>query len=204
MPTKEDLHIFLQTRRSIRHFKADPVPDSVIESILHTATFAPSAHNRQPWRFAVITNTSVKTRLGEAVTSKMRSDMQTEGADKTDIEKRAAISLRRMDEAPLIIVLCRDINAVRINSPEETIMGIQSTALAGLQLLLAAHAEGLGGNWICWPLYAQEATRSALELPKTWEPQAMYFFGYPAEISQVRERKSIKEIAKWSQTSPDV
>ena len=204
MPTKEDLHTFLQTRRSIRRFKPDPVPDSVIESILHTATFAPSAHNRQPWRFAVVTNPAVKTRLGEAITSKMRADMQAEGADKSDIDKRVTLSLRRMDEAPLVIVLCRDKTDVRVDTPEEAVMGIQSTALAGLQLLLAAHAEGLGSNWICWALYAQEAARSALELPETWEPQALYFLGYPAEAAEPKDRKSIKEIIKWSQTSPDV
>ena len=38
-------------------------------------------------------------------------------------------------------------------------MGTQSVALAGLQLLLAAHAEGLGGTWICWPLFAPDETR---------------------------------------------
>jgi nitroreductase len=134
----------------------------------------------------------------------MRTDMQAEGAETSDIEKRATMSLRRMDEAPLVIVLCRDKTDVRADTPEETIMGIQSTALAGLQLLLAAHAEGLGGNWICWSLYAQEATRSALELPESWEPQAMYFFGYPAESPTPKDKKLIKEFIKWSQASPDV
>jgi coenzyme F420-0:L-glutamate ligase/coenzyme F420-1:gamma-L-glutamate ligase len=194
--TTIDLHTFLRTRRSIRRFKPDPVPDSVVERILTTATFAPSAHNQQPWRFVVLTNTSVKTRLGEAITSKMRNDMQAEGADKSDVEKRATLSLRRIDEAPLVIVLCRDTKAVRTDSPEETIMGIQSAALAGLQLMLAAHAEGLGSNWICWPLYAQEAIRVALELPEIWEPQAMYFLGYPIEPSEPKIVRPIKEIVK--------
>ena len=198
MPTKTDFHTFLQTRRSIRRFKPNPVPDSVIESILHTATFAPSAHNRQPWRFAVVKDSAIKTRLGKAITAKMQIDMQAQNAEKSDIEKRATTSLRRIDEAPLVIILCRDKNDIRIDTPEETIMGIQSTALAGLQLLLAAHAEGLGGNWICWPLYAQAATRAALELPETWEPQAMYFLGYPVEIPEPQDRKSIKEIMTFN------
>ena len=60
-------------------------------------------------------------------------------------------------------------------------MLVQSVAMAGLQMLLAAHAEGLGGVWVCWPLYAQEATRAALHLPSHWEPQGMLFLGYPAE-----------------------
>ena len=194
--TATDLHTFLRTRRSIRRFKADPVPDSVIENILYTATFAPSAHNRQPWRFVVLTDPAVKTRLGEAITAKMRADMQAEGAETSNIEKRAALSLRRMDEAPLVIVLCRDKTDVRADTPEEAMMGIQSSALAGLQLILAAHAEGLGSNWICWSLYAQEATRSALELPETWEPQAMYFLGYPAETPKIKEMKDLKSLVK--------
>jgi F420 biosynthesis protein FbiB-like protein len=202
MPTKTDLQTFLQTRRSIRRFKPDPVPDSVIESILHTATFAPSAHNLQPWRFAVIKNSSVKTRLGEVLTAKMQVDMQTEGTEKSAIEKRVSLSLRRIDEAPVVIILCRDKTDVRADTPEETVMGIQSTALAGLQLLLAAHAEGLGGNWICWPLYAQEATRIALELTETWEPQAMFFLGYPAEIHEPQKnRMPMKEMVKTFERS---
>ncbi|HKY53820.1 MAG TPA: nitroreductase family protein, partial [Anaerolineales bacterium] len=60
-----DLHDFLRTRRSIRRFKPDPVPDSVIQNILITATFAPSAHHRQPWRFVVMTDLSVKKRLAD-------------------------------------------------------------------------------------------------------------------------------------------
>lgn len=196
MPTKDDFQTFLRTRRSIRRFKPDPVPASVIESILQTATLAPSAHNRQPWRFAVVTQQAVKARLGEAVTSKMRVDMQAEGAGEADIEKRVTISLRRINGAPVVIVLCRDKNDVRMDTREEALMGIQSTALAGLQLLLAAQAEGLGGNWICWALYAQEATRAALDLPEAWEPQAFYFLGYPNEIPADKEMKDWKSLVK--------
>lgn len=203
MPTKQELHTFLRTRRSIRRFRPDPVPEATVEEILATATFAPSAHNRQPWRFAVVTEPAVKTRLEQAVTGKMRADMQADGAAQADIEKRAATSLRRMDEAPVVIVLCRDKTDVRVDTVEEATMGIQSTAAAGLQLLLAAYAEGLGGTWVCWALYAQEETRAALNLPETWEPQAFYFLGYPDEMPEVKNKKSIKEVM-WSQTSPDV
>jgi len=198
MPVNQDLHHLLRTRRSIRRFKADPIPDSVIESILTTSTYAPSAHNRQPWRFAIVKQKarSVKSRLGLAITSKMREDMQAEGATDTDIEKRVNSSLRRIEEAPLAIILCRDVEDVRVDTEQEKVMGTQSVASAGLQLLLAAHAEGLGGNWICWPLYAPEAVRTVLDLPYSWEPQAMYFLGYPEEEPQIKERKSLKEIVK--------
>lgn len=196
MPVNQDLQHLLRNRRSIRRFKADPIPDSVIESILTTATYAPSAHNRQPWRFAIVKQNArgTKSRLGMAITSKMRDDMQAEGATETDIEKRVASSLRRIEEAPLAIILCRDVEDVRINTEQEKVMGTQSVANAGLQLLLAAHAEGLGGNWICWPLYAPEAVQTVLDLPNSWEPQAMYFLGYPEEDPQAKERKNLKEI----------
>jgi len=189
------LHDFLRSRRSVRRFKPDPVPDTVIERILATATYAPSAHNRQPWRFVVIKNTDVKPRLAKALTDKMRLDMQAEDSSESEIEKRVANSLRRIDEAPVIIMFCRDTTDVRINTPEETIMNIQSTALAGLQLLLAAHAEGLGGNWICWPLYAAKETQSVLELPENWEPQAMILVGYSNEQPKQKELKPLDTIS---------
>jgi nitroreductase len=76
-------------------------------------------------------------------------------------------------------------------------MGTQSVALAGLQLLLAAHAEGLGGTWICWPLFAPEETRQSLDLPSEWEPQAMIFLGYPAEEPEIPGRNSLESIAVY-------
>ena len=218
MPTSaDDLHTFLRTRRSIRRFKPDPVPAPVIERILTTATFAPSAHNLQPWRFIVIPRSNDFSRwsgttdptgalrgvvttwkkLAQALTSSMRADMLSDGASESDIEKRVANSLRRMDEAPVIILLCRDVTAVREHKREDTVMAIQSVANAATYLLLAAHAEGLGGNWICWPLYAQEETRKALELPETWEPQAMFFVGYPAEVPEVQEREKLASTPHW-------
>ena len=189
------LHDFLRSRRSVRRFKPDPVPDTIIERILTTATYAPSAHNVQPWRFVVIKNPDVKPRLAKTLTDKMRLDMQAEGAAESEIDKRVSNSVRRIDEAPAIIMLCRDTNDVRVNTPEETIMNIQSTALAGLQLLLAAHAEGLGANWICWPLYATKETQSVLELPENWEPQAMIIIGYSNEQLKQKELKPLNTIS---------
>jgi F420 biosynthesis protein FbiB-like protein len=173
-----DTHTFLRARRSVRRFKSDSIPAPVIQRIIETATFAPSAHNLQPWRFAVVADLSTRIRLGKALTAKMCADMNAAGAPESEIEMRVERSMRRLDEAPVVILLCRDVTAIRKDEPEEVTMAIQSVAACGLQLLLAAHAEGLGGNWICWPLYAQEAAREALELPNTWEPQGMFILGY--------------------------
>jgi predicted oxidoreductase (fatty acid repression mutant protein) len=73
-------------------------------------------------------------------------------------------------------------------------MAVQSVAAAGLQLLLAAHAEGLGGVWACWPLFAQNLVQKTLDIPASWEPQAMMFIGYPEGTTVLRERKPMREI----------
>jgi len=124
---------FLRTRRSIRRFKPDFVPMPVIERVLETATFAPSAHNLQPWRFAIIQTDSAKTALGKALTNKLRLDMNLERIPQVDIDSRIQRSLQRIGEAPLIILLCRDVTAVRKEAPEEHTMALQSVALAGLR-----------------------------------------------------------------------
>lgn len=128
-----------------------------------------------------------RERLLHALTSAMRADMTAEGAASEEIEARVTRSVKRLKEAPVLILLCRDETAVREHKPQDEIMSIQSVAAAATYLLLAAHAEGLGGNWICWTLYAQEATRQALNLPETWQPQAMFFLGYANE--EPREKK---------------
>ena len=207
--TPTDLHTFLRTRRSIRRFKPDLIPDSVIEDILTTATFAPSAHHRQPWRFAVITEPSAKKKLADAMAKKFELDLEADSLPREEINKKVTRSRDRIVTAPVIIILCVDMSDMDTypdtrRKKAEYLMASQSAAGAGMQLLLAAHAEGLGSVWVCSPLFAQETVRSALNLPKSWEPQAMYFLGYPEEIPQARERKPISEISKWSQTSPDV
>lgn len=195
--TSIDPHNFLRTRRSTRRFKPDPVPAPVVERILETATYAPSAHNLQPWRFVIVADLSAINRLGEALTTKMRADMTAGGAPGSEIEARAERSLRRLDEAPVVILLCRDVTVVRRDEQEEITMAIQSVAAAGLQLMLAAHAEGLGCNWICWPLYAQEAARAALDLPDTWEPQEMFFLGYADEEPRGKTPRALEEITRF-------
>jgi len=197
-----DLHTLLRSRRSVRCFRPDPVPEAVLQRIIETATYAPSAHNKQPWRFVVLTSIAAKSRLSKAITGKFRIDMLADGIPEAEIRDRVERTARRANEAPVIIVLCRDLTQVNpqpdaIRKKAEATMGTQSVALAGLQLLLAAQAEGLGGTWICWPLFAPEATREALELPIEWEPQAMIFLGNPAEQPVTPERKPLQEIVRY-------
>ena len=202
MTSTTDLHNFLRTRRSIRRFKPDPVPESVIQDILHTATFAPSAHNRQPWRFCVVTTSAVKQQLADAMSLEFQRDLEADGLPHEEIQKRTSRSRERILSAPVVIILNLDMSEMDVYSDKkrrraEFRMAMQSVASAGLQLLLAAHAEGLGGVWVCSPLFVQETIQSVLELPKTWEPQAMFFLGYPKEIPEVREKKTLDEITRF-------
>lgn len=193
--TSTDAIEFLRARRSIRKFSNDPLPAELLREILETATFAPSAHGLQPWRFAQVESNSARSALGQALTNQMRLDMQAENIPETDILSRVERSLRRIAEAPQIILLCRDTEAVRIPTSEEDLMGIQSVAMAGLQLMLAAQAHGLGANWICWPLYAQAETSHALQLPPTWQPQGMIFLGRPAEQPKPKNLKPLQVLS---------
>jgi coenzyme F420-0:L-glutamate ligase/coenzyme F420-1:gamma-L-glutamate ligase len=200
--TKDDLHAFLRSRRSIRHFKSDLVPAGIVQRILETTICAPSAHNLQPWRFVVLTSAAAKSRLVEAIAARFRHDMLVDGVPEADIQARVKRTVRRAGRAPVIVILCRDKTQVKpqpdlLRQQEEALMGTQSVALAGLQLLLAAHAEGLGGTWICWPLFAPDETRSALGLALEWEPQGMIFLGYPDETPEKPQRNSLQEVVRY-------
>jgi len=198
----DDPHGFLRSRRSIRRFRPDPVPVEMVRRILETSIYAPSAHNLQPCRFVVLTAAEKKLHLAEAITRKFREDMLVDGTPESEIQARVERTFRRAQEAPVIVVLCRDTTQVN-HQPEsarqqaEMLMGVQSVALAGLQLLLAAHAEGLGATWICWPLFAAEETCVALGLSAEWDPQGMIFLGYPAEQPDAPKRKPVEEISLW-------
>ena len=194
------MHNFLQTRRSVRRFKPDPVPDSAIQNILATATYAPSAHNRQPWRFVVIITQSVKENLAEAMAFDFERDLLRDGLPPEKIQTQIKRSKDRITSAPVAVLLCLDMSEMDSYPDEkrgqaERMMAIQSVAAAGLQLLLAAHAEGIGGVWACWPLFAQETIQKTLNLAAAWEPQAMFFIGYPVDVPEAKERKEIRNIS---------
>jgi coenzyme F420-0:L-glutamate ligase/coenzyme F420-1:gamma-L-glutamate ligase len=197
-----NLHKFLRTRRSVRRFRPQSIPESVIREIIETATYAPSAHDKQPWRFVVISSAKTKSILSTAITDKFRLDLAKDNMAEENIRERVASTIRRTDEAKAIVIMCHDVTQVEPQPDElrqnlEMIMGVQSVATAGLQLLLAAHAEGLGGTWICWPLFAAEEICQALQLPANWKPQGMIFLGYPDENPSVSPRKPTSEIVRY-------
>jgi F420 biosynthesis protein FbiB-like protein len=173
---------------------------AVNRRILETATYAPSAHNDQPWRFAMLTTAETKNHLNETMASDFRRDLEKEGLPEADIAARLERYRRCIHEALIVVILW--IDATGMNSyhdpnrqQAEMTMAVQSTALAGLQLLLVAHAEGLGGVWTFGPLLTPEMVHAVLDLPATGQPQAMLFIGYPTESPSIPEHKLLEQVA---------
>lgn len=160
---------------------------------------APNAHNRQPWRFVVLTAEAERLKLADAMASDFRVVMEAEGMDAEGITDKLARSHRRMQQAPVIVLLFADDSVMHNYADEErqrgeTRMAAQSVALAGGQMLLAAHAEGLGGVWVCWPMFTSEQITKAFDLPEHWQAQGMLFLGYAAGEPKRRERLRLDEV----------
>ena len=179
----------IRTRRSIRRYTQDAVPADVIEQLLTAATWAPSAHNRQPWRFVVIADGQTRHRLAAAMGDQLRRDLAADGRSPEFIERDAGRSFARLTGAPLLILVNltmadMDIYPDERRARNEAIMAAQSPAMAGRNLLLAAHALGLGACWVCAPLFCPAVVRETLDLPAGWQPQGLITLGYPAEEKQ--------------------
>jgi coenzyme F420-0:L-glutamate ligase/coenzyme F420-1:gamma-L-glutamate ligase len=183
----QTLYQLIRERRSIRRYSDRPVEQGLIQRLLAAAIWAPSAHNRQPWRFAVIRDDETKTRLADAMNAVLRADLAADGLPPDQIEAHAARRRARLIRAPVLIVLCiamadMDEYPDEKRSRAEWVMATQSLALAGQNLLLAAHAEGLGACWLCAPLFCPQVVQDTLNLPPDWEPQAFISLGWPAEV----------------------
>jgi F420 biosynthesis protein FbiB-like protein len=189
------------SRRSIRRYRPEPVPRDLIERLLTAAIWSPSAHNRQPWRFAVVEAVERKAYLAQAMGEKLRRDLEADGVPEALILKDTGRSYTRITGAPALIALCLSMVDMDVYSDErrnalEYVMAAQSTAMAGQNLLLAAHEAGLGACWMCAPLFAPELVRAALELPDDWQPQALITLGYPAETRE-KDRYPLEMSVLW-------
>lgn len=194
----EILYRLVAERRSIRRYEASAVPPETLDRILSAACWAPSAHNRQPWRFAILTPLNWKERLARAMGDRLRRDRTADGDPVAAIEQDVARSHARITGAPVVIVVALDMSDMDHyrdgRQGAERTMAVQSTAMATQNLLLAAHAEGLGACWMCAPLFCPEVVIEALALPAGWEPQAIVTLGQAAGPGKPATRRPVGAI----------
>ena len=145
-------------RRSIRTYTDEPVKEAEITKLLEAGMAAPSASNKKPWHFVVVTDREVLDRLSEY-----------------------GSHWQMLREAPLSIVVCGD------PSISEKYW-VQDCAAATENILLAVAMMGLGAVWLgCYPRQERVTpTKEALRLPDEIEPLAVIAIGHPAEEKEPR------------------
>lgn len=191
----------LEARNSVRRYSAQAIGHEVIEQLLHCATRAPSAHNRQPWRFAVLREANAKARLARAMGERLRLDRLAAGDDSAEIESDVARSAERIIGAPVVILVASSLEDMDAypdarRAAAEAAMAMQSTAMAVQNLLLSASAAGLGACWMCAPLFCPDVAREALALPADWQPQAIVTLGLPQGPVRQRPRRPLHELVR--------
>ena len=186
----------IKTRRSIRKYLPTPVPQAAVEEVLEAAGLAPSAHNAQPWRFIVLADDSVKRKLADVMAEEWAADLAKDGTT-VETEKRRE-KTERFANAPVLILACLTMEGMQNFADErrqkcERDLAMQSLGAAIQNLLLTAHAKGLGVCWFSAPGFCKETVRKILHIPDTVEPEALFVMGYPAETPSVPEKKSLGE-----------
>ena len=140
-------------RRSIRKYTETPVDEDVIHELLAAGMAAPSGHNAQPWHFVVVTERGQLDALAEG-----------------------HVYGKMLRQAPLAIVVCGE---PRLSEA----FWVQDCSAATQNILLAAHAHGLGAVWV--GVYPQEAlvslVRRVTGLPEEIMPLNIVPIGHPAE-----------------------
>ena len=194
-------------RRSVRRYRVDEVPATTLRRLLQAAVMAPSAHNRQPWRFTLLRDRAIKLALADAMGRRLRQDRTNDGDDPASIETDVARSRLRIAGSPVVLVVCltmeeMDAYSDAARARAEFLMAVQGTAMAAQNLMLAAHSEGLGSCWMCAPLFCPDVVRTTLNLPQQWEPQALVTIGFPAGAANQRPRKPIEEVMREYRSEP--
>ena len=158
-----------QKRYSCRSYQDKPIPEEKLKSILEAAQLAPSAHNRQPYKFIVVKDKEKREKLAEA----------------------AAQSF--IAEAPIIVagVSLDPKEVMRNDVPTYAVdLGIAMEHIA-----LQATAEGLGTCWI--GAFSQEKAKEILGISEEYKIVALMPVGYPADSLPPKKRKNLEELVSY-------
>jgi nitroreductase len=174
----------IRNRRSIRKYKADPVDDKTLETILDAARLAPSWSNTQSWRFIVVRDNSLKSQLSEALTA-------------PSPELAANPAVNAIKNAPVVIVACAEKGVAGFYGGKPTTdkgewWFMFDVALAMENLMLAATALGLGTVHI--GQFDAQKIASLLGLPENFAAVELTPLGYPEYQPKPRPRKTLEEI----------
>lgn len=198
----ETLFGILRGRRSVRLFGKEPVPRELIEKIVEAAAWAPSASNRQDWEFTVVESHAVKRSMGLAVRRRWDELLARPEAQSVGEELRQhARFFAWFARAPLVIaVSAREPDgymAALCGEAAADVAGQKvSAAMAAQNLMLAAHALGLGTCCLTAPLAAPEELKELLGLGRRRELVCLIALGWPAGEAPVMPRKEVKEVMR--------
>lgn len=164
-----DVYEAVKTRRSVRAYKPDAVPEDVLRRILETARLAPSANNRQEWRFIVVADAEKRARLTEAANNQ-----------------------KFVGQAPVILAFCSTKSRVMTCGQDA---GTVDTSIALSYVTLAAVAEGLGTCWL--GAFDQEKAKDILGVPPDAQIIGMTPLGYPARDFPARPRRGFDDVVSF-------
>jgi nitroreductase len=201
----------MKSRRSIRKFLPRIPERALLERLVQAAVSAPSASNKQPWRFLIVSNAEIKARMASMVREVVERvaahiEPQFEGAFRAYGDY-----FTRFESAPVVIVpLYRSLTLLspmvdtKLSAKDlqnislmENQSGLVSTSLAVENLLLMAHEAGLGASGLTGPLIAADDLRSILAVPEGWGIVALVALGYPDEQPEATVRKPAETVTRW-------
>lgn len=164
----------VKERRSIRSFLKREIPPDVVDKLIESIIWAPSAGNLQARKFYFVKNRELKIKLAQA-----------------------ALNQNFIAEAPLVIVGCIDINRIypRYGERGVYLYAIQDVSCSITNVMLVAHENGLGTVWV--GAFREEEVERILSLPKHLRPIVILPVGYPASIPKPPMRVSVREAVEF-------
>jgi nitroreductase len=180
-----DLYEAIKGRRSVRKFKSYPVSKELLEKIMEMATWAPSGMNLQNWYFVVMTGEKTEglVRIVSQSYGRVEPVLKEVFAERPAVLNSTRTFFKGLGNAPVIV--CAYFEPTR-ERPETS---IQTVAAAIQNLLLAAHAEGLGACWMTAPVHEAERINEALGISGK-QLVAVVPMGYPDQSPPAPKRRS--------------
>ena len=182
----------IYSRRSVRSYLHKDVPDEALKEIIKAGTYAPTAVNKQPWRFVVIKNRDLIEQYGD----RARKLWLENNKDPKDSH---LIELTRMMAHENFKIFYGAPALVLVFAHPEAFSPIQDCALAAENMMLAGRALGLGSCWIglAIPLGSDEQFLKDMEVPENYRLIAPLIFGYPKKADVKGPDRNTEVILKW-------